>query len=60
MMIYKPRNQEDFICVDSETSKILHAEGFQPYCRELGRDRIYYIKNFKLVFFMEERGLSSV
>ena len=48
-----PKNKNNFILVDSETTKILHSNGFIPmYIDENG---VYYKKDKKILEFMERR-----
>lgn len=48
-----PKNKNNFILVDSETTKILHSNGFIPmYIDENG---VYYKKNKEILEFMERR-----
>lgn len=48
-----PKNKNNFILVDSETTLVLHSNGFMPmYIDENG---IYYKKNKEILDFMERR-----
>jgi hypothetical protein len=48
-----PKNKNNFILVDSETTLVLHKNGFIPmYIDENG---IYYKKNKEILEFMERR-----
>ena len=47
-----PKNKDNFILVDSETTLVLHKNGFIPmYIDESG---IYYNKNKEILDFMEK------
>ena len=49
-----PKNKDNFILVDSETTLVLHKNGFIPmYIDESG---IYYKKNKEILDFMERRN----
>lgn len=48
MILGKPKCLENYICVNSEQSCILHKKGFIPIYREIGEDKIYYLKTDKL------------
>lgn len=45
MILGKPRDIKNYVCVRSDISKILHSMGFIPEYRETTRDCIYYLKN---------------
>lgn len=48
-----PKNKDNYILVDSETTLVLHKNGFIPmYIDESG---IYYKKNKEILDFMERR-----
>ena len=48
-----PKNKNNFILVDSETTLVLHKNGFIPmYIDENG---VYYKKNKEILEFMERR-----
>ena len=48
-----PKNKDNFILVDSETTLVLHKNGFIPmYIDESG---VYYKKNKEILDFMERR-----
>ena len=47
-----PKNKDNYILVDSETTLVLHKNGFIPmYIDESG---IYYKKNKEILEFMEQ------
>ena len=49
-----PKNKDNYILVDSETTLVLHKNGFIPmYIDESG---IYYKKNKEILDFMERRN----
>ena len=49
-----PKNKDNYILVDSETTLVLHKNGFVPmYIDESG---IYYKKNKEILDFMERRN----
>lgn len=50
-----PKNKENYIMVDSETSNILYAHGFIP--KYMDFQAIYYIKSDELIEFMRKGGL---
>jgi len=54
MILGKPKNLDDYICVDSKTSLILHEFGFIPEYREVYYDKIYYIKTEELENIVKE------
>ena len=48
-----PKNKDNYILVDSETTLVLHKNGFIPmYIDENG---VYYKKNKEILEFMERR-----
>ena len=55
VIIGKPRNIEDYICVDSSVSKKLHELGFQPCYRFIGE--IYFTKTDKIVEVIDKWNL---
>jgi hypothetical protein len=54
MILGKPKKLDDYICVNSQDSIILHKLGFIPEHREVYYDRIYYIKTEELENIMKE------
>ena len=47
-----PKNKDNYILVDSETTLVLHSNGFIPmYIDENG---VYYKKNKEILEFMDE------
>lgn len=48
VILGKPKNVDNYICVNSEKSKELHKLGFQPSYRDITSDKIYYVKSNKL------------
>lgn len=54
MILGKPDNLEDYICVNSELSMKLNELGFIPIYRELNNDSIYYIKSIELENIVKE------
>jgi hypothetical protein len=44
----------NYICVTSDTAKELHKMGFIPCYRELGADRIYFVKTDELCKKLQE------
>lgn len=48
MILGKPKNVNDYICVTSKTSLILQEMGYNPIYREIQDDKIYYIKSIEL------------
>lgn len=45
MILGKPIDIENYVCVNSDISKILHKIGYIPIYREIDVDNIYYLKN---------------
>lgn len=50
-----PKNIENYICVDSLTSVVLHSSGFTP--KYINGNSVYYSKEICLEKFMEREGL---
>lgn len=52
-----PNNLEKdfYICVSSEISNVLHLNGFYP--KYFNGEKIWYIKNDKIIDFMEVNNL---
>lgn len=60
IMIGKPKNLNDYICVTSEQSKKIHKLGFIPIYREIGVDKIYYLKTDEICKILgKEQTLSN-
>lgn len=53
MILSKPKNLEDFICVYSEDAILLEENGFIPIYRSLLEDSIYFAKTEDLVKVVE-------
>lgn len=54
IMLGKPKNPNNYICVNSVVAKELHKMGFTPCYRELGADRIYFVKTDELCKKLQE------
>lgn len=54
IMLGKPKNLNNYICVTSDVAKELHKMGFTPCYRELGADRIYFVKTDELCKKLQE------
>lgn len=50
-----PKNKENYIIVDSETSGILNKNGFYP--KYIDYDDIYYVKSNEIIEFMKKEDL---
>ena len=55
-----PKNPCDYIVVNSETSIILHKNGFIPKYMSVSGDCIFYEKNNKLIEFMQTNNLFAL
>lgn len=49
MILGRPHNLNDYVCVTSEVAKELHNYGFEPLYREIDFDGIYFLKTDELV-----------
>ena len=49
MTLGKPKNIDNFICVTSDISLSLHKLGFIPMYREVGFDKIYFLKSEEII-----------
>ena len=47
-----PKNKDNYILVDSETTLVLHSNGFIPMC--IDENGAYYKKNKEILEFMEQ------
>lgn len=54
MILGKPKNLDEYICVDSKLSRMLHELGFVPEYREVYYDKIYYVKSTELENIVKE------
>lgn len=54
MILGRPENLDDYICVTSDMSIMLHELGFIPIFREVDVDKIYYLKNKELENIVKE------
>lgn len=54
MILGRPENLEDYICVSSSVSFVLHELGYIPLFREVNVDKIYYIKSEELENIVKE------
>lgn len=57
MILGKPYNLSDFICVFSDEMKILHEMGFIPMYREIGKDKYYFVKTNEICKVVEKWNL---
>ena len=57
ILLGRPKDLENYICVNSEQCKILCKIGFVPICRELNIDNIYFIKTDELEKVVRESGI---
>ena len=55
-----PKNPNDYIVVNSETSTILHKNGFVPKYMSVSGDCIFYKKDDKLIEFMQTNNLFAL
>ena len=57
-----PRNEENYITVDSNTSFILHKNGFYPKFISVKNDKylIYYESNDDILKFMQDNNLVAL
>ena len=55
-----PKQKESLIMVDSETSKILHTNGFIPKFISPNGNYIFYVKVKELVKFMQDNDLKEI
>ena len=61
MIIRKiPKNPNDYVIVNSETSIVLHQNGFIPKYMSLSGDCIFYKKDNKLIEFMQQNNLFAL
>lgn len=54
-----PKNIDNFICVTSEISLKLHKLGFIPMYREIGFDKIYFLKNEEIIEEVKKLGFQT-
>ena len=55
-----PKNIQEYIIVDSETSTVLHSNGFIPKYMSTCGDCIFYKKDTKILEFMQENNLFAL
>ena len=55
-----PKNPNDYIVVNSETSTILHKNGFIPKYMSVSGDCIFYKKNTEILEFMQTNNLCAL
>lgn len=58
VMLGKPKNKDNYICVDSDGCKILHELGFQPVYRFIGE--IYFTKTDTILKTIKELKIKSL
>lgn len=56
----EPKDKIGLIMVDSETSKKIHKNGFYPKFISPNGSYIFYIKDEKLVKFMQDNNLKEI
>ena len=58
MVIFgKPKNQSNYVCVDSDGCRILHEIGFQPTYRWM--NNIYFTKTDEIVEVIKQWNLKT-
>lgn len=61
MIIRKiPKNPQNYIIVNSDTSVVLHKNGFVPKYMSLSGDCIFYKKDSQIIDFMKENNLFAL
>ena len=57
-----PKNSDDYIVVDSNTSIILHKNGFYPRFISVKNNEyfIYYVKSDEILDFMQNNNLVAL
>ena len=61
MIIRKiPKNPNEYIIVNSDTSVVLHKNGFVPKYMSLSGDCIFYKKDDKIINFMKSNNLFAL
>ena len=61
MVIRKePRNPKQYIMVNSDTSVILHENGFLPRFMSVNGNYMFYTKTDKIVKFMKDNNLVAL
>ena len=55
-----PKNPNDYIVVNSETSTVLHKNGFIPQYMSLSGDCIFYKKDDDIIEFMQLNNLFAL
>jgi hypothetical protein len=55
-----PKNPQDYVIVNSDTSIILHKNGFMPKYMSLSGDCIFYKKTDKILEFMKSNNLCAL
>lgn len=55
LIIGKPIEEENYICVNSERASVLHKLGFVPIYRDIKFNNIYFVKNENIVKVVEEK-----
>ena len=55
----EPKQKEGLIMVNSETSKILHTNGFIPKFISPNSNYIFYVKSKEITQFMQDNGLKE-
>lgn len=55
-----PKNPNDYIVVNSETSTVLHKNGFIPRYMSLSGDCIFYKKDDDIIEFMQSNNLFAL
>lgn len=55
MMLGKPNNIDNYICVNSDQCIELHKLGFEPIYREITEDKIYFLRSTTLCKVVREK-----
>lgn len=55
-----PKNPNDYVIVNSETSTILHKSGFIPKYMSVSGDCIFFKKDENILKFMQENNLNAL
>ena len=55
-----PKNPKEYVIVNSETSVVLHKNGFMPKYMSLSGDCIFYKKDSEILKFMQDNNLYAL
>ena len=53
MILGNPKDEENYICVDSKMAVKLHKVGFIPVARAFNEDKIYFVKTEEICDFLK-------